>query len=156
MYTPNPFQGGSSVSHFDVSLIPSALMEPAINGDLHDSVDLTEYAFEDIGWRPRTTDVVPGAGPQRTAFLGAPRPNPSAMGSSVLFRIARPEYVRLSVVDIRGARVRTLSDGMMVAGDHTMRWDGRSDGNQPVAPGVYMFALTTSEGTITQRVSIVR
>ena len=109
-----------------------------------------------LTWLPRVTDVGPDAGPQRTAFLGAPRPNPTATGSSVLFRIARPEYVRLSVVDIRGARVRTLSNGMMGAGDHTMRWDGRSAGNQPVAPGGYMFALTTSSGTITQRVSIVR
>ncbi len=25
-------------------------MEPAINSDLHDNVDLTRYAFEDIGW----------------------------------------------------------------------------------------------------------
>lgn len=50
MYTPNPFQSGSSVSHWDVSLTPNALMEPAINTDLHINVDLTTPAFDDIGW----------------------------------------------------------------------------------------------------------
>jgi hypothetical protein len=50
MYAPNPFQGGSSVSHYDVTLLPNALMEPAINNDLHDQVDLTHGAFQDIGW----------------------------------------------------------------------------------------------------------
>jgi hypothetical protein len=55
MYTPDPYQSGSSVSHFDVSCTPNLLMEPAINADLTSGVDLTRYAFEDIGWLPRTT-----------------------------------------------------------------------------------------------------
>jgi hypothetical protein len=50
MYSPNPFQGGSSVSHYDVSLTPNALMEPAINPDLTDNLDLTVDLFRDIGW----------------------------------------------------------------------------------------------------------
>jgi hypothetical protein len=58
LYTPNPFQSGSSVSHWDVSASPNLLMEPAVNSDLTSSVDLTRYAFEDIGWLPRTTPVL--------------------------------------------------------------------------------------------------
>ncbi len=58
MYTPNPFQSGSSVSHFDVSCTPNLLMEPAVNADLTSSVDLTRFAFEDMGWLPRTTSVM--------------------------------------------------------------------------------------------------
>jgi hypothetical protein len=54
MYAPNPFQGGSSVSHFDVSASPNLLMEPAINADLTGSLDLTIGLFRDIGWLPRT------------------------------------------------------------------------------------------------------
>ncbi len=54
MYAPNPFQSGSSVSHYDVSAFRNQLMEPAINGDLTQSVlppqDLTFRLFQDIGW----------------------------------------------------------------------------------------------------------
>jgi hypothetical protein len=54
MYTPNPFQGGSSVSHYDISATPNQLMEPAINGDLTHEVtvpnDLTYELLKDIGW----------------------------------------------------------------------------------------------------------
>lgn len=54
MYTPNPFQGGSSVSHWDTSAFPNQLMEPAINGDLTHSLlppaDLTFKLLQDIGW----------------------------------------------------------------------------------------------------------
>jgi hypothetical protein len=54
LFTPSPFQGGSSVSHFDVTAFRHQLMEPAINGDLTQSVlppeDLTFRLFQDIGW----------------------------------------------------------------------------------------------------------
>jgi hypothetical protein len=54
VYTPNPFEGGSSVSHWDITLFPNQLMEPSINGDLSHSVttprDLTASLFKDIGW----------------------------------------------------------------------------------------------------------
>ncbi len=57
MYAPNPFQPGSSVSHFDVSATPNLLMEPAINADLTSNLDLTIGLFRDIGWLPRTGPV---------------------------------------------------------------------------------------------------
>jgi len=54
MYAPNPYQGGSSVSHWDISAFPNQLMEPAINGDLTHEVtpphDLTFMLLKDIGW----------------------------------------------------------------------------------------------------------
>ena len=54
LFTPNPFQGGSSVSHYDTSAFRHQLMEPAINGGLTQSVlppqDLTFMLFKDIGW----------------------------------------------------------------------------------------------------------
>jgi len=54
LFTPNPFQGGSSVSHFDTLATPNQLMEPAINGDLLHTVlppyDLTFRLLQDIGW----------------------------------------------------------------------------------------------------------
>lgn len=54
LFTPNPFQGGSSVSHWDSIAFPNLLMEPNINGDLtHRLVppyDLTQRLLKDIGW----------------------------------------------------------------------------------------------------------
>ena len=54
MYTPNPFQSGSSVSHWDTRMFPNQLMEPAINADLTHEVtsptDLTFPLLKDIGW----------------------------------------------------------------------------------------------------------
>ncbi len=54
MFAPNPFQGGSSVSHFTDQMFRNQLMEPAINSNLTQSVlppeDMTFRLFQDIGW----------------------------------------------------------------------------------------------------------
>jgi hypothetical protein len=54
MFTPNPYQPGSSVSHYNTTAIRNQLMEPAINADLTHSVtaptDLTFELLKDIGW----------------------------------------------------------------------------------------------------------
>jgi hypothetical protein len=54
LFTPNPYQGGSSVSHWDTIAFPNLLMEPNINSDLSHHVvapwDLTFPLLRDIGW----------------------------------------------------------------------------------------------------------
>jgi hypothetical protein len=59
LFVPNPVQSGSSVSHWDGTMFPNQLMEPADSGDLTHSVtaplDLTASLMRDIGWSTNTT-----------------------------------------------------------------------------------------------------
>jgi hypothetical protein len=54
LWSPNPVQSGSSISHWDQIASPNQLMEPAINSDLTHEVDppedLTLPLLLDIGW----------------------------------------------------------------------------------------------------------
>ncbi|HEX9723038.1 MAG TPA: PA domain-containing protein [Vicinamibacteria bacterium] len=52
LYAPDPVQPGSSVSHWDITLSPNALMEPFLNADLKGAktLDLTPAQMTDIGW----------------------------------------------------------------------------------------------------------
>lgn len=50
LYAPNPFEPGSSVSHWTTDASPNLLMEPSITSTIFDEVDLTLSLFEDIGW----------------------------------------------------------------------------------------------------------
>jgi hypothetical protein len=50
MFAPNPAQPGSSIAHFDNVASPNLLMEPAINRDLDQRLDLTGALLRDIGW----------------------------------------------------------------------------------------------------------
>ncbi len=83
MFAPNPLQQGSSVSHWDESLIPNALMEPVADDDL--GVELAGCLFQDIGWTVTnlacSTGATPTPTPTPTAAptpTVAPTPTPTA------------------------------------------------------------------------------
>lgn len=60
LYTPNPIELGSSVSHWNDRVSPDLLMEPAINTGLPLTLDLTRQQMRDIGWyRDATANLVP-------------------------------------------------------------------------------------------------
>jgi len=59
LFTPNPLQGGSSISHFSTAASPNLLMEPSINAGLSLDLDLARQVMRDIGWyRDSTSDTV--------------------------------------------------------------------------------------------------
>ena len=51
MYAPNPWQNGSSVSHFDTVLSPNDLMEPMKNSRAGTTFHLSRNLMRDIGWK---------------------------------------------------------------------------------------------------------
>ncbi len=58
LYTPNPLEPGSSVSHFDSSAFPDLLMEPSNSSGLaFQQLDLTVFQMRDIGWRGGSSTV---------------------------------------------------------------------------------------------------
>ena len=160
VYTPTVFAPGSSVSHWDISAHPNLLMEPAATTSLHSSVDLTRNLFDDIGWfgtpGPCAVTAVEGTTFTSGVALRAPYPNPTSSGATVEFRIPRPEFVRLTIVDVAGRAVRTLHEGMLPSGRHVMSWDGLTAARTEAAPGVYLVSLRTSEGVRTRRIAVSR
>ena len=48
MFAPNPFQGGSSVSHWDTVVSPNELQEPILTATAEDYA--TYRLLEDVGW----------------------------------------------------------------------------------------------------------
>jgi hypothetical protein len=145
MYSPNPYAPGSSVSHYDISLTPNALMEPAINADLTNDVDLTEELFKDIGWLPHTTAVPGGSPGARIALSSAPNPARGAL--FVNFELASEENVQIALYDVSGREIRELTKATYPAGPHAIPWDGLDNAGHPAAPGVYLARL---KGTRTQ------
>jgi hypothetical protein len=88
MFAPNPFQIGSSISHWDTSNTPNLLMEPSYTGPIH-IVDLTRQAFQDIGWTvgpvlPRTIQVSGGPFAFGGAIVGG---NPSPAISATVANV---------------------------------------------------------------------
>jgi hypothetical protein len=71
-------------------------------------------------------------------------PNPFNPKTRIHFQLAAPQRVSLVVLDVRGARVRSLlSNESLGAGSHAVEWDGRDGAGRPVASGAYYYRLDT-------------
>lgn len=74
-----------------------------------------------------------------TALRAAPNPfNPRTRLS---FELEKPGQGTLAVYEPTGRRVRTIRQGLFVAGVHTYNWDGRTDHGRSLAAGCYLVRL---------------
>lgn len=73
-------------------------------------------------------------------------PNPFNPETTIPFVLSgSPRFrVRVEIYNILGQRVRSLLNTVMPGGEHSVRWDGRNDGGNPVASGVYIYRLRVS------------
>ena len=67
-----------------------------------------------------------------------------------------PRGRRLSIHDARGRELRVLLEGTQPTGDTQISFDGSDADGRPLASGVYFSVLTTEEGTVTRKLSLVR
>lgn len=86
---------------------------------------------------------VPGAPSLSTdaALLSTPAPNPSMNEVRFAIDLSRTERVFLSIHDVQGREIRSLSEGGLAAGRHEVTWDGRDAAGRSVAAGTYFVRL---------------
>ena len=114
-----------------------------------------------VQWPSGTVDDIPGVGVDQTVVIVegqdsvvgvgdahaplrpqlAAVPNPARRSSAISFALAGDTGVSLGAYTIDGRRVRSIHDGMLAAGAHTLTWDGRADDGTDAAPGVYYLRL---------------
>jgi len=92
--------------------------------------------------------------------LRAVTPNPfhAIAGSRVAIRftLATAGPARLDVFDLNGRAVARLASGVHAAGEHVVRWDGRTARGGAAPPGVYVVRLEAAAGTRTRRFVLAR
>jgi hypothetical protein len=79
--------------------------------------------------------------------------NPS---TAIGYQLPAAGEVELAIYDISGKRVRTLMRGVQNAGAHTVTWDGRDDGGQAVASGIYVYRLVAGRQVQARRMVLLR
>lgn len=78
--------------------------------------------------------------------LARPQPNPGRGTTLLGFSLPQAGAARLEILDLSGRRI-WLSEGLLPAGPHTWRWDGRAAGGTNVGAGLYFVRLVTPWGT---------
>lgn len=73
-------------------------------------------------------------------------PNPFNPATTVRLRLEQPSTVEVTILDVRGRRVRSLFSGRMPMGAGTLQWDGRDDSGREVVSGVYTARVVSVDG----------
>ena len=96
------------------------------------------------------TAAAVGAPPTRFA-LEQNYPNPFNPATTIRYTLPSAGRVRLAVYDLLGREVALLTEGVVGAGRHEARLDASA-----WASGVYLYRLTTAEGSTSRRMVLSR
>ena len=107
------------------------------------------------GTRTWPTAVGGDALPEGFGIVSA-TPNPFNPGTTITFRLHVSSQVQVAVYDVRGRRLRVLSDGLRGPGVQHDRWDGRDDRGAQVASGVYFVRVATPKRADVRRVVLLK
>jgi hypothetical protein len=99
---------------------------------------------------------VPGIRGPSVLWLGPAQPNPALGGAEFRFSLPREGRVVLALFDQQGRRVLELMSGVMPAGEHLAKWDGRDRGGRMVPSGLYYCRLEAGGSTINRRFAAIR
>jgi hypothetical protein len=64
--------------------------------------------------------------------------------AQIHFRLSGEAPSALWIYDGRDLRIRTIDLGVLAAGEHVARWDGRDDRGRPVPPEAYTYAISAA------------
>ena len=94
--------------------------------------------------------------PQEFA-LEAAYPNPFNASVQIPFAVwGANAPVELTVHDVLGRTVRTLTSGTMAAGRHVLHWDGRNAAGESVGNGAYLVQLRAGSQRAVGKVMLVK
>ena len=77
-------------------------------------------------------------------------PNPFNPTTTISFVLPKTAHVNLRIVNALGQTVRTLVSNNLAVGEHSVTWNGRNDGGEACASGVY-FALVDTDTDFASR-----
>ena len=94
--------------------------------------------------------------PQEFA-LEAAYPNPFNASVQIPFAVWQANTpVELTVHDVLGRTIRTLTSGAVLTGRHVLQWDGRNAAGEPVGNGAYLVQLRAGSQRAVGKVMLIK
>ena len=83
-------------------------------------------------------------------------PNPFNSQTVLSYFLPKSGPVRLELFSVTGQRVAILHQGPQQAGYHRLRWKAQDDEGRPLASGIYLYRLETTNGILTRKFTLLR
>lgn len=82
-------------------------------------------------------------------------PNPFTTSTAITFNAPGTKVVTVEIYDAIGAKVATLASELFTAGNHTIDWNGMSNGTS-MSSGLYTVRISDGTASATQQIVLVR
>ena len=114
----------------------------------------TWSGYSEVGVTPNAVTSVEQS--RASAFaLSQNAPNPFNPTTEISYAVDGG-HTSLVIYNVAGQAVRTLVDGNVTAGAHTITWDGKDNMGRSVASGVYTYRLVSGDRQLVRRMTLVR
>jgi hypothetical protein len=70
-------------------------------------------------------------------------PNPFNSETTISFSIPNDSQVKIYIYNIKGEKIKILTNDNLKSGQHNLIWDGRDENNKPVSSGIYLYKMET-------------
>jgi len=106
--------------------------------------------------RIQTTPNTPDTPTARTTTLWNAHPNPFNPQTTIDFSLASSAAVSIAIYDVKGARVKTLVDETMPAGEHSARWNGVDEQGRSAASGIYFVRMVAGSYSQVRKIVMLK
>lgn len=83
-------------------------------------------------------------------------PNPFNPISNIEFTTGKSAPVSIMIYNLRGQKVKTLTNDIYPAGAHKLVWNGTDDKNSPVASGIYYVRMTADNQSTSRKIVLIK
>ncbi len=83
-------------------------------------------------------------------------PNPFNPETTISFVSTRSGRIRLKIYNLKGQLIKTLMDGAMPGGYHSIKWNGTDDNHSSVSSGVYFARIEINGETQVRKMMLLK
>ncbi|MCL2065629.1 MAG: C25 family cysteine peptidase [Candidatus Cloacimonetes bacterium] len=83
-------------------------------------------------------------------------PNPFNPSTTISFDLANEGHVRIDVFNIRGQRIRVLTNDFFPVGSHNIDWNGQDENGHDVSSGVYFYRMSSNDSNDVRRMVLLK
>lgn len=83
-------------------------------------------------------------------------PNPFNPTTTISYQLPEDGKVELAIYNLKGQKVKTLTNETLDSGNHTAVWNGRDDNNKSVSSGIYIYKMKTNDNEETKKMILLK
>jgi len=100
-----------------------------------------QYNFDEESWEVLTAIDDQNNQTQPLAYLYDNYPNPFKNSTTISYAIREKSYVNLSIYNVNGQHIKTLTSGMQSSGTHEINWSANDNDANSLPYGIYFYNL---------------